>query len=294
MISMTRQGTSRQSADDTHRHSPVLVGMGLIGVVLMATAELVLITTGLNAARLDPDPTWALDCDDTTCTDPWAGARTHYWRVAAGSVVLGLVGWATVGASRPAWRTAPLRRLPRPVPLTGLSASPFLALIPALAALVVSWPMLGGSDLRGRGRGQSGRLGGHARTHRARPSRLVRRRARPPGRSARLRHGRRSRLAAAVRARRGGRAPPGGSRDGRRARRGGACAGPGRGSVAARGVHRRPIGIDRSTCSRTVVVVRRVRGDRAPGRPHRTAGPRIVDLRALRRLAPNEPELDGA
>lgn len=143
MISMTRQGTSRQSADDTHRHSPVLVGMGLIGVVLMATAELVLITTGLNAARLDPDPTWALDCDDTTCTDPWAGARTHYWWVAAGSVVLGLVGWATVGASRPAWRTAPLRRLPRPVPLTGLSASPFLALVPALAALVVSWPMLG-------------------------------------------------------------------------------------------------------------------------------------------------------
>ena len=134
MISMTRQGTSRQSADDTHRHSPVLVGMGLIGVVLMATAELVLITAGLNAARLDPDPTWRLDCDDTTCTDPWAGARTHYWRVAAGSVVLGLVGWATVGASRPAWRTAPLRRLPRPVPLAGLSASPLLALVTALAA----------------------------------------------------------------------------------------------------------------------------------------------------------------
>lgn len=82
-----------------------------VGITLAVAALAVMAAVGIHAAQLGDDPAWLFDCNDTTCVDLWADARSHYLRVSVGAVAAGLLGWVLIGAARPAggsdWPPAP-------------------------------------------------------------------------------------------------------------------------------------------------------------------------------------------
>lgn len=117
--------------------SPVVTGAALI-VLAMG----VLLTVGTHAASLGDDPSWAWDCNDTTCEDLWAQARAHYLRVAASCGLALPVGWAILGLGLPSspltadWHLAPrTRRAPRAGWLVVLMAPVVSIALGALLAL---------------------------------------------------------------------------------------------------------------------------------------------------------------
>lgn len=78
----------------------------------MFAGIVVLLVVGIWASRLGDSPSWAFDCNDTTCTDLWADARGHYLRVAAGAGLTTLLGAALWSGALPP-RAVPLREGPR-------------------------------------------------------------------------------------------------------------------------------------------------------------------------------------
>lgn len=102
MRSMAGRGASRARLP----HPAVL------GTTMIVLALAVLLVIGVHAAALGDDPSWAWDCNDTTCVDLWSGPREHYRQVAAGCGLAVLVGWAVVGLGLPS----------TPLPATALRA----------------------------------------------------------------------------------------------------------------------------------------------------------------------------
>ena len=85
-----------------------------IGVMLMVASLAVVTAVGIHASALGDDPAWAFDCNDTTCTDLWAGPRLHYRRIALASFATGILGWALrgIGLSSSAQHPIPARGRP--------------------------------------------------------------------------------------------------------------------------------------------------------------------------------------
>lgn len=104
--------------------------VGIIAAALVFAGIAVLLVTGIWAGSLGAPPSWAFDCNDTTCTDLWADARSHYLWTMAGAGLATLLGAALGGLALP--RTAvprhpgpphPGRRGPdpsRPIPHRGV------------------------------------------------------------------------------------------------------------------------------------------------------------------------------
>lgn len=104
--------------------------VGIIAAALVFAGIAVLLVTGIWAGSLGAPPSWAFDCNDTSCTDLWADARSHYLWTMAGAGLATLLGAALGGLALP--RTAvprhpgpphPGRRGPdpsRPIPHRGV------------------------------------------------------------------------------------------------------------------------------------------------------------------------------
>lgn len=117
------------------------VEAGVLGIALVLAALAVVSTVGIHASRLGTDPAWLFDCNDTTCEDLWADARTHYLRVTAGAALAGLLGWVLTGLGRPADGSgrAPALWSPREDPAPAGSRGSLVAVF-SMGALVLGPP----------------------------------------------------------------------------------------------------------------------------------------------------------
>lgn len=75
--------------------------VGIIAAALVFAGIAVLLVTGIWAGSLGAPPSWAFDCNDTTCTDLWADARSHYLWTMAGAGLATLLGTALGGLALP-------------------------------------------------------------------------------------------------------------------------------------------------------------------------------------------------
>lgn len=80
--------------------------VGVISLALVLAGIVVLLVIGVWASWLGDPPDWAFDCNDTTCTDLWAGARGRYLWVAALAGVTVLFGTALGGWAVPSREVA--------------------------------------------------------------------------------------------------------------------------------------------------------------------------------------------
>ncbi|MFQ6486184.1 DUF4232 domain-containing protein [Brachybacterium epidermidis] len=128
-----------------------------VGVTLVLAALAVMTAVGIHASQLGDDPAWLFDCNDTTCVDLWADARSHYLRVSASAVAAGLLGWALIGAARPAdgsdWSPQPWAKAWRPTQsderrfgapgwaTVVIAIGPILAVRTGWTALLISTPL---------------------------------------------------------------------------------------------------------------------------------------------------------
>lgn len=73
----------------------------VLGWLVIAASLLVIGVAAAHTADLGPDPSWAFDCSDTTCTDLWSATRHHNATVAVVAAVGVALGWALVGTGMP-------------------------------------------------------------------------------------------------------------------------------------------------------------------------------------------------
>lgn len=145
--------------------------IGVLAASLSFAGVAVLLVVGVWASRLGDPPSWAFDCNDTTCTDLWAVARRHYLQVAAGAGLTTLLGAALGGFAVPRLlvplREGPghvLRRVVVPMLFTAAVlwcafwlalafSRPFglaMALLGMLLALLIAWRWLRAGALSDR------------------------------------------------------------------------------------------------------------------------------------------------
>ena len=81
--------------------APRLPAVGVLAAALVLAGIGVLLVTGIWASHLGSPPSWAFDCNDTTCTDLWADARSHYLWTMAGAGLATLLGTALCALAIP-------------------------------------------------------------------------------------------------------------------------------------------------------------------------------------------------
>ncbi|WP_345075764.1 DUF4232 domain-containing protein [Brachybacterium paraconglomeratum] len=109
---MSRTPAPRRARDVRRADGLRSPAVGVLAAALVFAGIVVLLVVGIWASRLGDSPSWAFDCNDTTCTDLWADARGHYLRVAAGAGLTTLLGAALWSVALPP-RAVPLREGPR-------------------------------------------------------------------------------------------------------------------------------------------------------------------------------------